>query len=131
MKVLDASAFLCFLQNESGADTVAVALKDECLMSAVNFAEVLRKLTGLNQHPDDAYKFLFDNFIVGGVIKVMPFSHLDAKVATELYPATKRYGLSLADRSCLSLAKQNKCQALTTDKVWSKLNVGIDIKVIR
>lgn len=131
MKVLDASALLCFLQGEKGAELVASAFQEGCILSAVNFAEVLKKLADHGNKPAESYKLLFDNFVVGEVIKIIPFSQLDAKIAVELYTETKKYGLSSADRACLSLARQTKCRVLTTDKVWGKLNIGIDIEVLR
>ncbi len=131
MKVLDASAFLCYLQDEPGAELVAAALRSACLMSAVNFAEVLRKLADQQHAPSDSYRLFHDNFVVGKIIDVIPFTHLDAKFAAELYIDTKKFGLSSADRACLSLARQKKCQVLTTDKIWANLKLGIDIKLVR
>jgi PIN domain nuclease of toxin-antitoxin system len=37
----------------------------------------------------------------------------------------------LGDRACLALAIQRQATALTTDRAWKNLNLGIEIEVIR
>jgi PIN domain nuclease of toxin-antitoxin system len=44
---------------------------------------------------------------------------------------TQPFGLSLGDRACLALAIQRQATALTTDRAWKNLNLGIEIEVIR
>ena len=39
--ILDSSAFLAYLRDESGADLVENALIDGCYISIINWAEVL------------------------------------------------------------------------------------------
>jgi PIN domain nuclease of toxin-antitoxin system len=52
-------------------------------------------------------------------------------IAARLREKTKKYGLSLGDRACLSLAKLKSFPVLTADKIWAKLSVGVEIKIIR
>ena len=46
-------------------------------------------------------------------------------------PATRGQGLSLGDRACLALAHRLGATALTTDRAWSRVDVGVAIEVIR
>ena len=55
----------------------------------------------------------------------------NALLTAELIPQTRQHGLSLGDRACLALAIQRKATALTTDRAWKNLNLGIEIEVIR
>jgi PIN domain nuclease of toxin-antitoxin system len=48
-----------------------------------------------------------------------------------LRPLTKASGLSLADRACLALAKRLDIPALTADRDWADLNLGIAVQLIR
>jgi PIN domain nuclease of toxin-antitoxin system len=63
--------------------------------------------------------------------EVCVFTGEQARIAAELMPITRPYGLSLGDRACLALAIQRKATVYTTDKVWKKLSLGIEIEVIR
>jgi ribonuclease VapC len=40
-------------------------------------------------------------------------------------------GLSFGDRACLALAKSLVAPALTADRSWARLDLGIAIEVIR
>ncbi|MGI5837051.1 MAG: PIN domain-containing protein [Chloroflexota bacterium] len=48
-----------------------------------------------------------------------------------LRPLTKGLGLSLGDRACLALARSLGLPAITTDRTWAKLDIGVTIRVIR
>lgn len=48
-----------------------------------------------------------------------------------LRPPTKHLGLSLGDRACLTLAQHLDLPALTTDRTWEGLSLGITVQVIR
>jgi PIN domain nuclease of toxin-antitoxin system len=54
-----------------------------------------------------------------------------ARRAGELRLPTRRFGLSVGDRACLALAERERLPAYTTDRTWAKLNLGIDIRLIR
>jgi PIN domain nuclease of toxin-antitoxin system len=64
-------------------------------------------------------------------MEIVPFSSLDAALASSLLPKTKRVGLSLGDRACLALAMARRIPALTADRTWLKLDVDIPIELIR
>jgi len=122
--VLDASALLALLNREPGADLVARALPDT-VISAVNLSEVVAKLAGAGA-PEEEIR----EAIQALRLEVLPFDQEQAYEAGLLYPLTKGVGLSLGDRSCLSLARRLGVAALTTDRTWKRLNVA-EVRTIR
>lgn len=48
-----------------------------------------------------------------------------------LRPTTKHKGLSLADRACLALGGQLGLPVLTTDRAWTELELGVEVRLIR
>jgi len=123
--VLDASAVLAYLQDESGSEKVDVVLSEgRAIMSAVNYAEVVGKLleAGL---PESSVKVVMENL-------ELQIEALDDKQAWKtgmLRMSTREFGLSLGDRACLALAHINKLPIITADKQWDKLKT--DIKIIQ
>ncbi len=127
MKVFDSSAVLAVLFNEPGAEQAIRWLEDdEAVISSVNQAEVLAKLldTGLSEA---------DVAAIGQQLplQVLPFSAQQARIAGNLRPATRAIGLSLGDRCCLALAREQPgAQVVTADRAWAGL-AGFDIALIR
>ena len=39
--------------------------------------------------------------------------------------------LAMADRACLATAAVRGCTALTADRAWATLDLGVDVEVIR
>jgi PIN domain nuclease of toxin-antitoxin system len=64
-------------------------------------------------------------------LDIVDFDRAFAESTGELVDQTKAHGLSLGDRACLALAAREKLPAVTADRAWTKLNIGIDIKLIR
>ena len=62
---------------------------------------------------------------------IVEFDMEQAIIAASFDSTTKKYGLSLGDRACLALVKHQKLPALTADKVWKELDLGIKVKLIR
>ena len=61
---------------------------------------------------------------------------LDADLAVltgALYAETRQFGLSLGDRACLALAKQERMIALTGDRIWLQVgpSIGVEVQLIR
>jgi ribonuclease VapC len=48
-----------------------------------------------------------------------------------LRASSRAFGLSLCDRACLALAQSLALPALTADRSWARLDLGIAIEVIR
>ncbi len=123
--VLDSSALLAVLLLEPGGDIVADAIGN-AIISAVNAAEVVTKLVDKGLQLSDAGRAV-------GIFQIQtePFDNQQALSAAALRAPTSKYGLSLGDRACLALARKLSAPVLTADKVWGKLDLGIEIKVIR
>ena len=51
--------------------------------------------------------------------------------AAALLLPTVAWDLSLGDRACLALARVRDLPAVTADRAWAKLDLGIRIEVVR
>jgi ribonuclease VapC len=123
--VLDASALLALLNEEPGGVAVA-ALAESTAISSVSWCEAFGKLRAAGV-PDEELRTTMGE--TG--IAVVPFARDDAEVAGDLLPRTRILGLSLADRACLALAGRLGVPAVTADRAWATLDVGVDIVCIR
>ena len=122
---MDASALLALLNEEAGAEMVAEALP-ESVISAVNLSEVIARLCEAGM-PEKAIRQALQPL----ALDVEPFDEDQAYQAGLLRAATRSAGLSLGDRACLSLARKLGVPALTADKTWLDLAVGVTIRAIR
>ena len=123
--VLDASALLTVFNNETGADRV-LDMISTAVISAVNLAEVATKLQERGM-PDDRVRANIEAL----ELRVEPFDEQLAVETGLLRAATRGAGLSLGDRACLALARARGATALTTDRAWAKLDIGIPIELAR
>ncbi|MEI6709340.1 MAG: type II toxin-antitoxin system VapC family toxin [Methylococcales bacterium] len=121
MIVLDASALLAYLFEESGHEIVAQYIENACI-STVNLCEVAGRMCRDGVDPQPLLQQLERT-----AIEVIPFTQTHALYAANFIPQTQRYGLSLGDRACLGLAKDRQLAVLTADTVWSQL---VDVEVI-
>jgi PIN domain nuclease of toxin-antitoxin system len=123
--VLDASAVLALLANERGTEQVRAAL-GSAMMSAVNLAEVLTKLgdRGVTEAEQRLIRMSLD-------IEVRSFDEKAAWHASSLRGRTRSHGLSIGDRACLALGIEEGLPVLTTDRAWSKLDVGVEVRALR
>jgi PIN domain nuclease of toxin-antitoxin system len=123
--VLDASALLCLLNDEPGADRVADVLT-RSLIGATNLAEVVSKLRERGLSLDEVREAL------GGLhLDVRPLTPAQAMLIGDLRPATRPLGLSLGDRACLALAIEQKAEIYTTDAALTKAEVAITATNVR
>jgi PIN domain nuclease of toxin-antitoxin system len=44
---------------------------------------------------------------------------------------SRRAGLSFGDRACLALALIHGLPVLTADRAWAKVDVGVEVRLIR
>jgi PIN domain nuclease of toxin-antitoxin system len=105
---------------------VSEIVLDDAAISAVNLSEVQAKLVERGAPPETAWSWLVDLDL-----EVVDFDAPQARVAGDLRALTRSQGLSLADRSCLALARVLGAPAMTADRAWSGLEVGIEIRTIR
>jgi ribonuclease VapC len=125
--VLDASAVLAYLQDETGCGKVHEVLAEgKGIMSAVNEAEVVGKLleAGLTEL---SVKSVMANL----ELQIEAFDDEQAWETGKLRLSTREIGLSLGDRDCLALALAyvKKLPVITADKQWDKLEM--DLKIIQ
>lgn len=123
--VLDASALLCLIRDEPGAQAVGDLLPNSAI-SAVNLSEAVAKLSDVGM----------DEPTIGAVLaplqlRIVAFDETAALSAGLLRSRTKVLGLSFGDRACLALATQLGAEAVTTDRAWSRLDIGLSIKSVR
>lgn len=123
--VLDASALLALLNAEPGQEEVERSIPGAAI-SAVNLSEVVAKLTEAGMSEEAVRSALEDI-----EINVHPFDRESAYRTGALRMATKKLGLSLGDRACVSLGEQLQRPVLTADRNWRDLELGIEIRVIR
>lgn len=114
--VLDASALLAVLNNESGAGKV-IPLLAESAISTINLAEVGAKLSdaGMDRSAAEIAVSML------GIGAVIDFDNELAWETANLRPLTKSLGLSLGDRACLALSIKLNVPAVTADRDWAKI----------
>jgi ribonuclease VapC len=123
--VLDASALIAVLREEPGAATVEAVL-DAAAVSTVSLSEVQAKLVERGTPAELAWSWLLDLDLA-----VIDFDAAQARMAGDLRYLTRARGLSLGDRACLALARALGVPAMTADRAWAGLKVGIEIRSVR
>jgi PIN domain nuclease of toxin-antitoxin system len=123
--VLDASAVIAAIRRERGYEKVVVAL-GSAKVSAVNLAEAGSHLTNAGYSIGQA-----GSVLDGLGLQVVSFDRDQAMEAARLRPLTRSLQLSVGDRACLALARLLRIPAMTTDRAWADLHLGIQITVIR
>jgi ribonuclease VapC len=123
--VLDASALLALLNAEVGSEEVESAIPGAAI-STVNLSEVAAKLVESGM-PEDAVRA-----VLGDIeLEVHSFDLETAYRAGALRKQTRKLGLSFGDRACLAFGGRLGLPVLTTDRDWKKLDVGVEVRVIR
>lgn len=95
-------------------------------MSSVNVAEVMAKLVERGATMEQA-EAMAEAFLDRSVDFTLP----QALDAGRMRSATRHRGLSLGDRACLALARSLGATAMTADRAWEGLDVGVAIEVVR
>lgn len=125
--VIDTSALLAWLGQEPGWEKVEQAFATSaCKISAVNLAELVAKTSERMREPDEILAM-----VSALPVEVVPFDRAQAFAAGALRVATRTLGLSLGDRACLALSTTLGATALTADKPWLALSIGVHIECIR
>jgi ribonuclease VapC len=123
--VLDASALLAILNDEKGADEVRELLPD-ALISTVNLAEVTTRLSLIGMPGEQIREVLT---LLG--LEIIPFDEEQAFLAGLFAAKIHSLGLSLGDRACLALASVTSTTAVTANRVWKELKLGVKIQLVR
>ncbi len=123
--ILDASALLAALMGETGCELAAGQIAG-AVMCAVNYSEVLKRLTQAGMAND-----LVTTTLAGLGFRVIDLDGRRAEIAASLWHDTKDFGLSLADRCCLSLAVVNGGRVLTAEIAMAKTALPIEVILVR
>jgi ribonuclease VapC len=123
--VFDTSAILALVKAELGWHKAA-AVFPSAVLCTVNAAEVYTKFAEwqLPRHEQAKYQVMIEEIVV-------PFDHDLALRAGAFRSEIRQFGLSLGDRACLALAHRLGVRAMTTEKIWANLQIGVEIEVIR
>ena len=123
--VLDSAAVIALLHLEPGYQRVAEVL-DKSAISSVNLAEIFNKLV------QEASAEEVRELLRPLELQVEDWSEDMAYRSAEFSPFSKSHGLSLGDRACLTLAKQLRATAVTSDRTWRRLpSLGVRIMIFR
>lgn len=123
--VVDASAILAAIHNEQSGEYVQQNI-DRCVISSVNWSEVLQKLDSSGGQVDK-----IDTSLNALGLRVIAFTEEDANLTASLWPSCKRLGLSLADRACLATGLRLQTKVITADRAWKKLEIKNQVHLIR
>ena len=123
--VLDTSALLAFVSAERGGETVADVIAD-AVISTVNFAEAVTKLVDRGASLDRAREVL-----AIAEYEIADFDREQAEQTGALIGKTRQRGLSLGDRACLALAQREGLPALTADRRWMEIDLGVQVQLLR
>jgi ribonuclease VapC len=123
--VLDASALLAFIHREAGSDTVLSRLSGS-IMSAVNYAEVLKKLVERGASVEAARQQV--DYLP---VTIRSFDDVQAFKTAAIWPVTREFGLSLGDRACLALGLIEGATVFTADTQMAATNLPVKVKLFR
>jgi ribonuclease VapC len=123
--VLDASAVLAVVRSEPGTEAVE-SVFGMASISAVNWCEVAERA---GAYGIDVVGLRGDLEEAG--LEIASFDVEEAERAASLWRQTRATGLGIADRACLALAQRLGVPAVTADRSWSSLDLGIEIIPIR
>ena len=124
--VFDSSALIMLFAKELGYESIRHYMKS-AIISSVNIAEVYKYcIEAQNLIEDDCR----DLIKLSG-IKIIDFCEEQALITAKIIKQTKQYGLSLGDRSCIALAMFKDYPVLTCDKIWQKVDLGIEFIMAR
>ena len=124
--VFDSSALITLFAKEPGYETVRQNLR-HAIISSVNIAEVYKYCIEVQDLIEDDCRTLIK---LSG-IKIIDFCEEQALISAKIIKKTKQYGLSLGDRGCIALAMFKNYPILTCDKIWQKVDLGVEFIMAR
>jgi PIN domain nuclease of toxin-antitoxin system len=123
--IADASAILALLKQEPFSKLDPQRLF-RATISAVNLSEVLERLCSGGLTETEA-----EEAVAELNLRVADFDEPQARLAAYLRARTRGAGLSLGDRACLALGLLLECPVVTADRAWARVDVGVEILLIR
>jgi ribonuclease VapC len=114
------------VETEPGYQRVEELLHNSTI-SAVNLAESANKLVERGSPAE-----LVRQALVKLNLSVEDWTEEMAHRSAEFTRFNKSHGLSLGDRACLTLAKQLRATAVTSDRTWRRApSLGVPIMIFR
>ena len=123
--IADASAILALLKQEPFSKLDPRRLF-RATISAVNLSEILERLCSGGLSETEA-----EEAVAELNLRVTDFDERQARLAAYLRARTRRAGLSLGDRACLALGLRLGCPVVTADGARARVDVGVQIVLIR
>lgn len=125
--VVDASAVMALMLNETGADVVMRVVRGS-RMSAVNVSDCCSRGVERGASPTDVLTILNTY-----EIEIVAFDLALAIEAARLREPTRAQGASLGDRACLALASSRGLPVYTSDRRLADIDpaLGIYVHLIR
>jgi PIN domain nuclease of toxin-antitoxin system len=123
--VIDSSVLLAAINKESGGDKLVAYLNDS-VIPVTTYTEVVTRLLDAEMPFDEAER-LMSGFRLPAIDVTLAL----AKRAAEFRSVTRAYGLSIGDRICLAVAESLGATAVTADRQWAGVRLGIPIELIR
>ena len=123
--IIDASAVLVFLNQETGYREISKYMKNSAINS-VNLSEVIGKLDDYGVLDRDIEKIIYN---LG--LEVVDFDFALAFQAGILKKKTKERGLSIGDRACIATGIIKKLPVITSDKIWIEIDLPVKIILCR
>ena len=124
MIVLDASVLIALARGEAIAVSILDLLSHSCV-SSINATEMIQKLNQYGVQGEKAFEMLEQSGL-----HLYGIERQDVYYAAKIYKTTKAYGLSIADRFCLALAKRLDARVYTADRAWLKVAKVLDLEII-
>lgn len=125
--VIDTSALICLIKKENGFEKVENYMLENVYISSVNLAEFY---SWISQNEIIDIELAVELIQELGILVVDFDENMSIRVAKTIQ-TTKKFGLSLGDRACLTLSEHLKLKCITCDKIWQNLNQDFDIEVLR
>ena len=123
--VFDASAILAVLNREHGHEHAAESIFGSTV-SAVNYGEVLKKAAERGGSIAHVQAILLQQRL-----DVVPFDMVHAARAAEIWQECKPFGLSFADRACMSLGMMLDATVVTAEENMERTELSLTVDVIR
>lgn len=123
--VLDSTALIALVSSEPGCENVA-AILDGSTISAVNLTETIHKLVQRGSAPQIVERLLGEL-----QLNVTEWTETLSYRSAEFAMFGRSHGLSLGDRACLTLAKQLRATAVTSDHAWRPVSKTVSVQFFR
>ena len=96
------------------------------MISAVNYSEVLKKMTERGSP-----LLVTQTYLENLLLTVLPFDQKHAVEAAKIWPESRSHGLSFADRACLTLGMTHSAMVVTADQRLADTGLNVEVMISR